>query len=102
MSSNEPSTGTSPATLTIAVSDSSDTYAIASSSCSSRPAGLARLLVEVHRRVAALLDERAEVAQQRGLARVGGLPVAGGRDLVDPDARLARRARVHGEPGWLR
>ena len=58
------------------------------------PAGLARLLVQVHRGVPALLEQRAQVAQQRRLALVGGLPVARGGDLVDADAGLARRAQV--------
>src|SRR3954470_13558880 len=45
------------------------------------PSGLARLLVEVHGRAALALDERLEVAQQRGLALVAGVPLAGERDL---------------------
>ena len=96
MSSTEPSTGTSPATLTIAVSDSSDTYGDRLEQLLVGPAGLARLLVQVHRRVAALLEQRAQVAQQRRLARVGGVPVAGAR-------RPRRCRRRPGAPcacGW--
>jgi hypothetical protein len=55
--------------------------------------------VQVHRREAALLDQRAQVAQERRLARVGGLPVARGGDLVDADAGLARGPRVDREAG---
>jgi hypothetical protein len=55
--------------------------------------------VQVHRRVAALLDQRAQVAQQRRLARVGGLPVARRGDLVDADAGVPGGARVDRDPG---
>ena len=99
VSSTEPSTGTSPATLTIAVSDSSDDVGDRLEQLLVAPARLARLLVQVHRRVPALLEQRAQVAQQRRLARIGGLPVARRGDLVDADAGRARGARVDREPG---
>jgi hypothetical protein len=62
------------------------------------PPRLAGLLVEVHRGVTALLDQRAEIAQQRRLARILGVPLAREGDLVDAQPRLARRARADGEP----
>src|SRR3954454_3172450 len=59
------------------------------------PAGLARLLVEVHRRLGLAFDEGLEVAQERCLALVAGVPLAGQRDLVEREAGLSRRAAVH-------
>src|SRR5690349_22138048 len=58
------------------------------------PARLARLLVEMHRRARLALDERLEVAQERGLALVAGVPLPGERDLVERQAGLAGRATV--------
>src|SRR5512132_2131324 len=49
------------------------------------PAGLAGLLVQVHRRLAAALDEGLEVAQERRLALVAGVELARERQLVEPD-----------------
>ena len=57
VSSKEPSTGTSPATLTIAVKDSRPSTAMASSSCSSLQPASDRLLVEVVRNGAALVED---------------------------------------------
>src|SRR3954449_10941516 len=51
-----------------------------------RPAGLARLLVEMHRRLGLCLHERAEVAQERGLALVARVPLLRERDLVEREA----------------
>src|SRR3954452_11339130 len=63
------------------------------------PAGLARLLVEVHRRLGLALDEGLEVAQERRLALVAGVPLAGQRDLVEREPGLPRRAAVHRRAG---
>ena len=97
VSSTEPSTGTSPATLTIAVKDSMDSTAIASSSCSSRPARLARLLVQVLRELRAVAEQRAQVAQQRGLARRRRSPSAWRarpRRCRGPACRLGARVQL--------
>src|SRR4051794_31947787 len=59
------------------------------------PAGLARLLVEVHRGLRLRLDERLEVAQQRRLALVARVPLLGERDLVQGETGLTGRAAVH-------
>src|SRR3954449_7177357 len=58
------------------------------------PAGLARLLVEVHRRRAGLRDDGLEVAQQRRLALVTRVPLARQRDVVELQACRTRGARV--------
>src|SRR4051794_23029604 len=59
------------------------------------PAGLARLLMEVHRRLSLGLNERAEVAQERGLALVARVPLLREGDLVQRETRLPGRAAVH-------
>src|SRR6476620_6248934 len=46
------------------------------------PSRFARLLVEVHRRLGLALDERLEVAHERRLTVVTGVPLAGEGDLV--------------------
>src|SRR3954454_882007 len=59
------------------------------------PAGLARLLVEVHRRLGLRLHERAEVAKERRLPLVARVPLLREGHLVQPQARLTRRPAVH-------
>src|SRR4051812_15155865 len=49
------------------------------------PAGLARLLVEVHRGAAALLEELLDVAQQRRLSLVARVELSSQGDLVEPE-----------------
>ena len=83
---------------TMAVKASSATIATASSSCSSVQPGLARLLEQVARTLA-LLGERPQIAQQRRLAVVARVPLAGERELVEAEAGLAAGAAVQREPG---
>src|SRR5438270_10884344 len=63
------------------------------------PAGLARLLVEVERGPALLLDDGLQVAQQRRLTLVARVELAGELDLVEAQSARARHPAVHGEPG---
>src|SRR3954452_20976593 len=60
------------------------------------PAGLARLLEQVAGALA-LLGERAQIAQQRRLARVPGVSLAGEGELVEAQTRLPARAGVEGQ-----
>jgi len=62
------------------------------------PARLARLLEQVAR-AGALLGERTQIPQQRGLAVVARVPLAGERELVEAEAGLAPGAAVEREPG---
>ena len=63
------------------------------------PARLARLLVQVHRRAPASLQQLLEVAQQRGLALVARLEAARQLDLVEPQAGRPRQAGEHRDAG---
>ena len=56
------------------------------------PAGLARLLVQVARARRRCSASGAQVAQQRGLALVARVPLAGERDLVEAEPGLPRRS----------
>jgi hypothetical protein len=58
------------------------------------PSQLARLLVEVQRGRDALGHQWLEVVQQRRLARVARVPLAGERDVVDAQAAAPRRPPV--------
>jgi hypothetical protein len=62
------------------------------------PPRLARLLEQVAR-THALLGERAQIAQQRGLAVIARVPLTGERELVEAEPGLAPGARVQREAG---
>ena len=63
------------------------------------PTRLARLLMEMHRRPAAVLEDRLQVAQQRRLTLILGAEVARQRNLVQGQPDTAGRTRVQLDPG---
>ena len=80
--------------------------AIASSSCSSLQPASRASSCRWHRAASRCSASGAQVAQQRGLALVARVPLAGERDLVEAEAGLARRcaraARARARSGSAR